>query len=252
MSICEGGGQFGNQIVRGIAQSIIAKKFDLDIKYQGKEDIEQLGFKLFVGNKTYDSTRTITDNDYTKTLYNKSINYNIKTDGYFQTYKISTIIHNYLQSDIIVNTIVSNNIHKDRYKNNNDCFVHIRLGDVEHYNPGFKYYDSIISKLTFNTLYIASNDLNHIIVKRLQHKYSNTKIYNTSLPDIMIFGSTCKYVILSYGTFSASIGYLSYYSYVYCLEFSIKYAWDWYASDECDMFRDKYSKISKWIIHTKF
>jgi hypothetical protein len=58
---------------------------------------------------------------------------------------------------------------------------------------------------------------------------------------------TNKYVILSYGTFSAIIGYLSFYSIVYYKTVSEKTAWDWNKPDECDMFNNKKTKIGNWI-----
>ena len=70
---------------------------------------------------------------------------------------------------------------------------------------------------------------------------------DTELNDIIIFDSTNKYVILSYGTFSAMIGYLSFYSYVHYITFCEKYAWDWNSNDECDMFLYKKTLISDWI-----
>jgi len=62
----------------------------------------------------------------------------------------------------------------------------------------------------------------------------------------MLFASTCKYVVLSYGSFSAIIGYLSFFSHVYYKKISDKTAWDWNSGDKNNMFNDKYSKIGKW------
>ena len=174
----------------------------------------------------------------------KNINFNIKTQGFFQKNQITELIHNYLNSDKIMNNIIKNNKYKNRYNNNNDCFIHIRLGDVERYNPGFMYYDYIISKLEFDNLYISTDTENHIIINNLKNKYPNLKIYNSSLDDIILFGSTCKYVILSYGTFSAVIGYLSFYSNVYYNKYSEKYAWDYKSKN--NMFINKCTKIGNW------
>ena len=250
MSVIEASGRLGNQIVRSIACSMFAERFNLSITYKYYDDLKKLGINLFIGEDIHPVTKRLTDNNYFNYLEMENINFNIMVKGwtgYFQTKKITDNIFAYLHSDRIMNQIIERNKHKARYNSNNDCFVHIRLGDIARYNPGIGYYDGIISKLSFTNLYIATDSPTHPIIINLKKKYPNLTIYNTSLTDIMLFGSTCKYVILSYGTFSAIIGYLAFFSQVYCLRFCEKIAWDWNASDECDMFRDKKSKIANWV-----
>jgi hypothetical protein len=149
----------------------------------------------------------------------KSIKSNIKISGgncYFQTKEIINLIYNYLHSSKIKEGIISMNKYNERYNNNNDCFIHIRLGDVTKYNPGFEYYDKVISSLSYkSTIYISTDDKTHDIVCRLKEKY-NSIILDFDEINTIQFGSTCKYVILSHGTFSSVIGYLSYFSEIYC------------------------------------
>ena len=64
--------------------------------------------------------------------------------------------------------------------------------------------------------------------------------------NIFKFSSTCRYIILSYGSFSAVIGYISFYSDVYYLKRSKQIAWDWKETNN-DMCVDKSTKVSKWI-----
>lgn len=249
MSTCFGGGRYGNQIFRSLAVSIFAEKFNLSVNYKECNRIEKLGIKLFNGKNRYKNTIELNDNNYFD-LYNQDkFTYNIKTKSYFQTKKITDLVYNYLNNDKMIEKIIINSKYKFRYKNNNDCFVHIRLGDVSKYNPGFDYYDKILSKLNFDNLYVASDTYNHDIIKNLKKKYNNFKFYNGNLDDIILFGSTNKYVILSYGTFSGIIGYLSFYSNVYTLNYCEEYCWDWNDKDECDIFRDKTNKIGKWIVN---
>ena len=249
MSICEGIGRYGNQIFRSLAVSIFAEKFNLVVKYKDKGKIERLGLKLFNGVNIYKNSIELNDNNYLDLLNKDSINNNIRAKSYFQTKRITDIVFSYLNSDKIMKDMMYNNKYKSRYNNNNDCFIHIRLGDVSKYNPGFEYYDQILSKLKFDNLYIASDSPEHDIIVKLKNKYNNFKFYNGSLEDIILFGSTNKYVILSYGTFSGIIGYLSYYSNVYSLKYCEEYCWDWNKKDECDIFSDKSNKIGKWIVN---
>lgn len=250
MSSVSGKGRLGNIITRNIAGSIIAKKHDLKMRYQtyiSDDLISNIGILLFNGNKVHQRNIVVNDNNYCRVLNKDSIDYNIDITSYCQTKQISDGIHKYLNSDEHIKHFLNNNKYKDRYHNNNDCFVHIRLGDVERWNPGFNYYDFVLSKIRCDNIYIATDSNNHDIIKKIQKKYRNVNIMDDDMIKIFQFAPTCRYVILSYGTFSAIIGYLSYYSTVYCLKFCKRIAWDWHARDECDMFRNKATKICNWI-----
>ena len=69
-----------------------------------------------------------------------------------------------------MNQIINNNKFNNRYKTNNDCFIHIRLGDVSEFNPGYEYYDNILSKLKFDNLYVSSDGHGNNIVKKILNK----------------------------------------------------------------------------------
>ena len=244
-----GGGRFGNQVIRNLAMAIIAEKFNLIIRYQRSEEIEKLGFKLFSGKKKFNKHKVVIENNYYYILNLKKLHYNIRSHGrcFYQTKEITNDIHKYLNSSKIMDQVVNNNIHKERYNNNNDCFIHVRLGDVSHWNPGFDYYYKVISNLKFDNLYIATDSPDHSIIEQLKKQFPKLNIYDTNLPDIILFASTCKYVILSYGSFSVIIGYFSYYSNVYYKKVTNKTAWDWNSGDNNNMFSEKTSKLGKWI-----
>ena len=60
---CGGGGRLGNQIIRGLAVSLVAEKHNLKVDYCGgphigpsKDSISKLGIDLFSGTKTYSRT----------------------------------------------------------------------------------------------------------------------------------------------------------------------------------------------------
>lgn len=240
-------GRLGNQIVRNMAVSFIAKKHNLYVNYFNYELIKKIGIDLFIGENKYDTTTPLTDSNYFNILECDTLLQNVDpNNNYFQTKKITDMIFNHLNTQSIMNRVMSSNKYKDRYNNNNDCFIHVRLGDVSKWNPGFTYYDGILSQLNIHNIIIATDSPNHAIIKQLQAKYS-IRMMGEDLDEIFMFGSTSKYVILSYGTFSALIGYLSYYSTVYYKSFNAQTAWDWTAIDECDMFRNHSNKIGEWI-----
>ena len=86
-------------------------------------------------------------NNVTLKFYNKQ--------GLVFDYKIENkgVGYNYF---ILKDLIIEKNPFKERYQNNNDVFMHVRLGDVPYYNPGLNYYLKALSTLNFNKLYISS------------------------------------------------------------------------------------------------
>ena len=102
----------------------------------------------------------------------------------------------------------------NRYKNNNDVFIHVRLGDVSEHNPGFEYYNKVLSQLNFENGYIASDSLEHDTCKKLITKY-NLKVIDYNEVETIMFGSTCKYIVLSGGSFSYIIGLFGFFSKVF-------------------------------------
>ena len=133
--------------------------------------------------------------------------YNQKND--FEHY-----IKIYIYENEQKNKIIEKNIFKLRYNNNNDVFINIRLGDVSHLNPGFTYYDKVLSNLKFDNGYISSDSIRHHICIELIKKY-NLTIFNDNEVNTIMFASTCKNIVLSHGTFSWLIGLLGFYSTIY-------------------------------------
>ena len=76
-----------------------------------------------------------------------------------------------------------------------------------------------------------------MITEILNH-YPETKIINYDPVKTIHFGSTCKNIILSHGSFSAFIGYIAFFSTVNCAEYDMSKRW------HEDMFA-----IDQWIKH---
>ena len=217
-------GRLGNQIIRNLAVSLIAKKHNLYVEYCNYEIINnQLGIPLYIGNKKFNETIDLTDDNYfevynSDTLYN-NINPN---NNYFQTKEITNVLYIFLNEMNVKHTIISKNRFIERYNNNNDLLIHIRLTDAEHYNPGIEYYKKVINNINFNTMYITTDDNNHLFIQELfqQYHYKNpTIILLDKLEEIIHFSSTCRHVLLSHGSFSSVIGYLSFFSNIYYPEY---------------------------------
>ena len=219
-------GRLGNQIIRNLAVSLLAEKHNLKADYFNKDLINNLGIELFSGSNSYDCIQYLTDNNYF-TIYNiDKLNYNLNPNNdYFQTKEITNFLYNYLHKDEIKSNIIENNPFKDRYTKNNDLFIHVRLTDVAHFNPGITYYVNAIKNINFDNLYISTDDKNHSIIIDLLQLYPSSQLINYDEITTFQFASTCKHIILSHGSFSAVIGYLSFFSNIYYPEYTLNKIW---------------------------
>ena len=228
MTTTKPNGRLCNQIIRNLCVSIIAEKQNLFVTYSSYDRITLLGIPLFIGTQKYDNTIILTDDNFFDILYSLPIlqsNLN-PNDNYFQTKTITNYLDNYLHQSQIKQKIINMNPFKERYMNNNDCFIHIRLTDCERHNPGLLYYLKVLEQITFDKLYIASDDINHHIIKSIAKKYAaNVLVLNCDEIKTIQFGSTTKHIILSHGSFSAMIGYLAFYSQIYYSKYDEKNIW---------------------------
>jgi len=207
-----GDGRFGNQFIRNIAVSIIAEKFNLAVDYDFKELFDKLGIVLFIGQNEYDNEIILHESNYFEILNYDKLLSNLNTEDYLQNVEISRFLHNYLHSYKIRKRIIAFNPYKDRYNNNNNLYVHIRLSDVADYNPGINYYLNTIKTISYDKLYISTDDPSHNIIKEMLKHHPTAILINYDEINTFQFASTCKHIILSHGTFSAIIGYLAFFS----------------------------------------
>jgi len=233
-------GRLGNQIIRNLAVSVIAEKHNLKVNYSNKYLINKLGIELFTGINRYRYFQKLTDDNYFKIYNSDNLNCNLNPNSnYFQTKEITNFLYNYLNTDKIKSNIILKNPYKERYNNNNDLFIHIRLGDVEKFNPGIIYYINAIKNIKFHNLYISSDTVKHNIIIELLQLYPYAELIDYDEITTFQFASTCKNIILSHGSFSAVIGYLAFFSTVYFPEYESDKIW--YG----DMFSiDNWNKLS--------
>jgi len=240
--ILEEGARLGNQCFINLAASLFCEKHNLFITYNDLENQLKLGLNLFVGEKYFEKSVLVNDKNYIELYEKDSIDFNVIFKDYFQSKKITSMTHNYLYSKMKI--ITSTNKFKYLYNNNNNCFIHVRLGDVQSFNPGFKYYNFILSKINVDKIYLSTDDEKHEIVKKLINSYPKIEIIHYSLIDTILFASTSKYLILSHGTFSGIISYMSFYSKVYFIKENENTSWDYFNGNEkYDIFKDKYTTI---------
>ena len=217
------GGRFCNQLIRSIVTSLIAEKHNLKVSYAIYDELNSLGLNLFNGKNTWSSIIQLTDSNYFDILSLENLESNLDpNESFFQTHEIIRKVYEFIQSR--KQTIISKNQFKERYENNNDCFIHLRLDDASQWNPGFEYYEKAIGNLKYDTLYISTDQTNHPLINRIIEKYPATLIQYNEV-DTIKFASSCKYIVLSHGTFSSCIGYFSFFSEVYYPEFKNLVKW---------------------------
>jgi hypothetical protein len=206
-------GRLCNQIIKNLAMSFIAKKHDLNIKYHDQYRMDALGIPLFSGKNSYGDTLPVNDRNYEDMYKLDTIQANIYSDTYLQTHPIATRIYSYFRTPEVQASMLAKNPFKDRFNKNNDVYIHIRLTDAEKHNPGIEYYLKALSMIEFDNIHISSDNVNHDIIYEILTKYpDSTYIEEYGPEETLQFASTCKYVILSHGTFSAMIGHLAFFS----------------------------------------
>ena len=234
-------GRLGNRIIRNLAVSLLAEKYNLQVNYCDKELISKLGIELYSGNKRYAQTVQLTNNNYFSIFNSENLNYNLYANDYFQTKEITNFLYNYLHTDKIMSNIIKTNQFKERYKTNNDLYIHVRLSDATRWNPGITYYTNAIKNINFDKLYISTDDVNHNIIIKLQELYPSSLLVKANEITTIQFGSTCKHIILSHGSFSAIIGYLSFFSNIYYPEYELDKMW---YGDMFSINSDNWKKLS--------
>jgi hypothetical protein len=210
-------GRFANHFIRNMAAHILSKKYNLKFIYSYYNEIKELGIDLFIdGINSYNETIGIYDANLMDYINNIIINKNIIMNDCYQSKEFILYLKKYFDDNNLFEQVKIKNIYNSKYNKNNDMFVHVRLGDIliSNNNLPFEYYDNIISTMKFENGYISSDTINHEICQKLINKYNLIKIELNEIQTIM-YGSTCKYIVLSEGTFSWLIGFLGIYSKVY-------------------------------------
>lgn len=234
-------GRLGNQIIRNLAVSLIAMKHDLKVEYCNKELIETLGIELFCGKKLHSTIKILTNENYLDIYNATDLKCNLQPNlSYFQTKEICNFIFKHLRTDEVMSNIISKNQFQKQYNANNDLFIHVRLNDVANENPGIAYYAKTIKTIQYEKFYISTDDKTHAITLELLQLHPHATLFDADEITTFQFASTCKHVILSHGSFSAIIGYLSFFSNVYYPEYKPNEIW-------CgDMFSiDDWTKVVK-------
>jgi hypothetical protein len=203
--------RFGNLFFLNMCLHLFSQKYHLKSSYKYEKQFNQLGIYFYKGSKKYKKNLLLTDYNFESLLKSdvSPRNIIINNNVWFHKNGFCRLIQRYFTKNNLFERIRSHNKYKNRYNNNNDLFIHVRLGDVTgKTNHLLEYYIKVIDSNQFSKGYISSDSINHDICTNLIKKY-NLKIINKSEVETIMFGSTCKNIILSGGTFSWLIGFLA-------------------------------------------
>lgn len=215
-------GRMCNHILRNVICSELAKKHDLKFIYSYEGEIKALGIELFQsGTKYHKTIMYLHENSIKDYLNRDEINFNLfACEEFYQGKYSANFVRNCLNKQR--KNIMEANHFKERYNNNNDVFIHIRLGDAIDSCPDFHYYDELLEVLKpYDKAYIASDSIDHELCYKLIQKHNLIPVEYDHVKTIM-FGSTCKYQILSMGSYSWMIGVLGFHSTVFFPNFRNK------------------------------
>lgn len=219
-------GRFGNHFIRNILMHILAEKYDLMTEYSYWLIICILGIPLYSGSNNFPENRIVDSDAKMEALLQETesssfmLQRNLIMQGeiYCQTKEMTNRIYDFLRSERIRSGIIQANPFQSRYQNNTDVFVHIRLGDMTDKNPGLAYYEKVLKSLEktgYDNIYLSSDSPYHPICQQIFTRFRKTTCIQMDEIQIINYASTCKYVVLSHGSFSAIIGYLAFFSEVY-------------------------------------
>lgn len=201
-------GRLGNNIIQYFAGRLLAEKNNFYLNSSPKH-INDWGSFFHItppkrGLLRGEQIIEINDTNFME-LLNNSENlplYHYILNGYFQ---IKNFLHTYQD-------YIKDNLHITYKETNpNQVFVAYRIGDLDGLRQMLpkEYYEEALDKLDFKGGYITSDSMDHTFVQSLIYKYGLQPITFDNPLEKIDFAKNFNQLILSEGTFSWWIGFLS-------------------------------------------
>ena len=200
-------GRMGNCLLQDIGASIISKNYNLQV-INYNNNYENLTPNFYRNGRIIESNKITVDcndNEYIidkiekiKNNFNNNFSLNLK-----YTFQSKTFILPHIHE-------IKDHFNFLKYNKTfeNSVFIHVRLGDVKHKNPGFEYYDYCLENMYYDHGFLSSDSPEHPIVKKLCKKFK-LNFYDNSPNETILFAKNFGNLVLSAGTFSWWIAFLS-------------------------------------------
>ena len=215
-------GRLGNRFFANMAFHFISKQYGTSVQYTGELLFQELGIQFHKVSEspvlTNPSPFMITDTNFMDLIqspdpFKMYVFYLDHMDrrAYYQTREFALYLAKYFANPFLRDPILQSNPFKSRYNTNRDVFVHVRLGDVTHFTPSKAYFETALKAVPFEGGYISSDSPNHPLVQELMANYKLRLVQDTEIRTLQL-ASTCRYLILSQGTFSFMMGLFGFYT----------------------------------------
>ncbi len=214
-----GGGRLGNKVIQNFVVSWLAEHYDLRAHYEYAAECAALGLRFHEGGQrsAEGGAEVLLTSELLRELLSRppgtQLQHTLVLSN--QYYQEAWVAQRLLVQDLPQQRlrIQQSNPFRGRYSSNSDTFIHVRLGDLP-YNPTLQQYLAAVQGLGASVggeVYIASDSREHPLVQELRARLNATVLDLDQVATIQ-FGSTCRWLVLSDGTFSWLIGALAFYA----------------------------------------
>ena len=201
-------GRLGNKMVQFAAGYILAKKSGLSLADHPKS-LDRFKIKLSPG-ESYSDKVHLNDTNYYEHLNNPLFDTGYVLSGFFQDARLLCDYRN----DII--RLYQFDKQPKIITTQKDCFVHARIGDLlnnpnrnmAYFQPDYLEQQLETVRNSFDAVYISSDTIDYPPLVELIDKYDLT-VYQSDPLDTILFAKNFDNLILSAGSFSYWMAYLS-------------------------------------------
>jgi len=211
-------GRLGNIFFGNMALHFIAQNHEIPIQYTREKEFNELGLTFYKtqGCALVNPTPlVINEANFMDLIRSKesSGNHIFTYEGtFFQTKEFALYLADYFSNPKHQAPIKAANPFRERYTTNSSVYVHVRLGDKMNDNISSKaYFEKALNAIPFQDGYISSDTPHHPIVEQLAEEYKLTLIHDTEIRTLQL-ASTCRYQVLSQGTFSFMMAILGFHT----------------------------------------